>query len=91
MKDMDLKKKVLSEIMDLMDAREDDRLKKHPKLMKAEIEVVKEEKKEDDEMTPEMMDEKEEVMDEMSEEKEAEMDIDPEMLQMLIEKMKEMK
>lgn len=81
MKDMDLKKKVLSEIMDLMDAREGDRLKKHPKLMKAEIEVVNEEKKEDDEMMPEMMDE----------EKEAEMDIDPEMLQMLIEKMKEMK
>lgn len=87
MKDMDLKKKVLSEIMDLMDAREGDRLKKHPKLMKAEIEVVNEEKKEDDEM----MDEKEEGMEEMPEEKEAEMDIDPEMLQMLIEKMKEMK
>lgn len=91
MKDMDLKKKVLSEIMDLMDAREGDRLKKHPKLMKAEIEVVNEEKKEDDEMMPEMMDEKEEGMEDIQEEKEAEMDIDPEMLQMLIEKMKEMK
>lgn len=89
MKDMDLKKKVLSEIMDLMDAREGDRLKKHPKLMKAEIEVVNEEKKEDeDEMKVEMdpkLDAKEDVA-------EGEMDdIDPEMLQMLIEKMKEMK
>ena len=87
MKDMDLKKKVLSEIMDLMDAREGDRLKKHPKLMKAEIEVVNEDKKEDDEMMPEMMDEKEEI----SEENEVEAEFDPEMLQMLIEKMKEMK
>lgn len=83
MQDLDLKKKVLSEIMDLMDAREGDRLKKHPKLMKAEIEVVNEEKKEDDEM----MDEKEEI----SEENEVEAELDPEMLQMLIEKMKEMK
>lgn len=87
MQDLDLKKKVLSEIMDLMDAREGDRLKKHPKLMKAEIEVVNEEKKEDDEMMPEMMDEKEEI----SEENEVEAELDPEMLQMLIEKMKEMK
>lgn len=41
MQDLDLKKKVLSEIMGLMDEKEGDRLKNHPKLLAAKIEVAK--------------------------------------------------
>ena len=94
MKDMDLKKKVLSEIMDLMDAREGDRLKKHPKLMKAEIEVVGAKPKEDmmEEGEDDMKVEKNPKLDAKEDVAEGEMDdIDPEMLQKLKKKMKEMK
>lgn len=41
MKDLELKQNVLQEIMDLMDQREGEDLKKHPKLMAAKIEVEK--------------------------------------------------
>ena len=41
MESADLKSKVLQEIMDLMDEKEGDALKSHPKLMAAKIEVAK--------------------------------------------------
>jgi hypothetical protein len=41
MENADLKTKVLQEIMDLMDQKEGDALKSHPKLMAAKIEVAK--------------------------------------------------
>lgn len=66
MKDLEVKKKVLDEIMGLMDEKDGDRLKKHPKVMAAKIEVKKpeleiEEPKEsviaesEDELSPEMV------------------------------------
>ena len=51
MKDMELKKKVLGEIMDLMNEKDGEMLGKHPKLMAAKIEV--EPKEEGEEMGPE--------------------------------------
>lgn len=91
---LDLKKNILKEIMDMMDAKEGDRLKKHPKFMKAEIEIGA--KPKEDEMMDDKEDKPEIEMDPKLDAKEdvaeGEMDdIDPEMLQMLIEKMKEMK
>ena len=41
MKDLETKQNVLKEIMALMDEREGDKLKSHPKLMAAKIEVEK--------------------------------------------------
>lgn len=41
MHNMEMKSKVLQEIMDLMDEKEGDDLKKHPKLMATKIEVAK--------------------------------------------------
>jgi hypothetical protein len=38
MKDMEVKKQILQEIMDMMDEKESEMLKKHPKLAKVEIE-----------------------------------------------------
>jgi len=62
MKDMELKNKVLSEIMSLMDEREGEDLKKHPKLMaakaeKPESEVLEapESEESEDEVSPEML------------------------------------
>ena len=41
MQDLDVKKKVLDEIMGLMDEKDGDRLKNHPKVLAAKIEVKK--------------------------------------------------
>jgi len=41
MQDLEMKKKVAQEIMDLMDQKDGDRLKNHPKFMAASIEVEK--------------------------------------------------
>lgn len=41
MQDLDMKKKVAQEIMALMDEKDGERLKSHPKLMAAKIEVEK--------------------------------------------------
>lgn len=41
MKDLEMKQNVLKEIMSLMDEREGESLKKHPKLIAAKIEVAK--------------------------------------------------
>jgi len=87
MQNMDVKKKVLEEIMGLMDEKEGDKLKSHPKLMAAKVEVVK----------PEMVMEEgsleEEKMESPDEEsKESDMDgLTPEMIQELLEKYESMK
>lgn len=83
MKDLEVKKNVLKEIMDLMDAREGDSLKKHPKLVAAKIEV---EKPEDDEMEMPETEEDSDMMPEMdSAEEKSEDDISPEDLERLME------
>lgn len=57
MLDLDMKKKVAQEIMDLMDVKDGEKLKKHPKLVAASIEVEKkpglEALKSEDEPSPE--------------------------------------
>lgn len=79
MKDLELKKNVLKEIMDLMDSREGDRLKG----LKAKPETVKLEVETD----PEDETQKEESVE--SEGEDSEENLSPEMIQMLLEKLKE--
>lgn len=78
---LESKKNILKEIMDMMDMKDGERLKKHPKFMKAEIEVEAKPEGEAEEMAEPKAEEKEDIA-------EGEMEIDPEMLQMLIEKLK---
>lgn len=84
MKDLELKQNVLQEIMDLMDSRDGDRLKNHPKLKPAavavEIEKVPKEESEE-EIEPKSEDPE-------MEEKDDEEEISPDMLQALLEKLK---
>ena len=81
MKDLELEQNVLQEIMDLMDQREGESLKKHPKLAVAKIEVEKPE--------PEEM-EAEELSSEAPK-VEGEEEISPEMIQKLLEHFKDLK
>jgi len=79
MDDLDMKKKVAQEIMGLMDQMDGDRLKKHPKLMAASIEVKK--------PVSEMMEvEPEESKDLVSDSEE---EISPEVMKKLLEMMSE--
>lgn len=79
MKDLALKQNVLQEIMDLMDEKEGENLKSHPKLMAAKIEVEKPEGEE-------MLEESSEAPAVPSED-----EISPEMLEKLIEHFKGLK
>ena len=88
MKDLETKQKVLQEIMDLMEGRESDRLKSHPKFAKPKVEAPVEEEGEEMEMA-----DKEEVPSEMpSEEKEESKsdELSDEDIQLLLEKMKDL-
>jgi hypothetical protein len=73
MKDLETKQKVLKEIIDLMDSRDGDKLKSHPKLMAAKVEIAKPEdsKKEESKESP---------LEESSEE-----EVTPEMLKKLLD------
>lgn len=71
-----MKKRVAEEIMALMDEKEGERLKKHPKFMKAEIEVEK-----PDAETSEGLDMEEKPMVEGEEE------LSPDMIKKLLEMM----
>ncbi len=87
MKNMDLKNKVLDEIISMMDDKEGDNLKKKsPKFMAMSVEVKKPDEKE---LPKELMAEK---MDPSMEESEGEdgmeAEISPEMLKKLIEQLK---
>lgn len=90
MEDLEMKKKIAQEIMDLMDQKDGDRLKSHPKLMAASIEVGKKPeldmlKGDDDEK---FEDPKEESLESPAVEKaEDSSEISPEMIQKLIEMM----
>jgi hypothetical protein len=79
MQDLEMKKSILKEIMDMMDAREGEGLKKHPKLAaKAEVPMSEEEAMSlESEEKPEMM---EEAKPEMASD-----EIDPEDLERLME------
>lgn len=76
MQDQDLKSKVLEEIMALMDQNDGERLKSHPKLMAAKLEVENPEPGVD-------------PVDGGLEKPELEEEITPEMLQKLMEMIKE--
>lgn len=70
MQDLEIKEKVLQEIMDLMEEREGEALKKHPKLVASKVEVEKpvdEEASEEMEVSADMMAKKEDPMSEESE------------------------
>lgn len=88
---LEAKKNILKEIMDMMDMKDGERLKGHPKFMKAEIEVKAKPEGEEE------MDDKEDSMKVESDPKldakedmtEGEMDdVDPEILDMLMKKLK---
>lgn len=74
---MELEKKVLEGIIEMLDEQEGEKLKKHPKLMAMEIEVGKK---------PEEMPMAEK---EVEKEDESEIDLSPEMIQKLMEMVKE--
>lgn len=86
MKDLQMKQGILKEIMGLMDSREGDRLKGHPKFVKASIDVVKPDALEKDE------DPAEEALESPDmEKKEGDEELSPEMIQMLLDKFKGLK
>jgi hypothetical protein len=89
MKDLSIKQNVLQEIMDLMDARDGEDLKSHPKLMAAKIEV----KPEGDSKSPIEGSDLEESLESPEVEKSEGDDgeISPEDLQALLEKFKGLK
>ena len=72
---MDLEKKVIEDIIAMLDEQEGEKLKKHPKLMSMEVEVEKKPEME----KPEMEDESED---------ESEMELSPEMLAELMKLVK---
>ena len=69
---MDLEKKVLEGIIEMLDEQEGEKLKKHPKLMAMQLEVEKKPE------MPEMKEESQESEDE-------EMELSPELIQKLLE------
>jgi hypothetical protein len=91
MLDLEMKKKVAQEIMDLMDQKEGERLKSHPKIVAASIQVDK--KKPLDELMGKDEEEslenpKEEGLEMLSKDKEeGEEEISPEMVKKLLEMM----
>jgi hypothetical protein len=86
MKDLSVKQNVLQEIIDLMEQREGESLKSHPKFAKAMPEMKPEMESEDPMMG---MDKKEESIESPEVEK-AEGELSDEDLQMLLEKFKEL-
>ena len=77
MEDMDMKKKVLQEMMDLMDQKDGDKLKCHPKMMALKVEAKPPEASPAEE-SPES-------------EEPSEDDLSPEMVQKILEMYKQMK
>jgi len=75
MKDLAIKQGVLQEIMDLMDNREGNKLKSHPRLMAAKVTVAKPkcEMDEDEETASKSMDKMDDIA-----------DLDPEILDKLL-------
>ncbi len=88
MKDLETKQKVLEEIMSLMDDKEGEKLKSHPKLMAAKVEIGKPKELEgsEDEEALESPDEEAHEMS-LGDKPKDEDDIDPEMMKKLIEMM----
>lgn len=84
---MEVKKQILQEIMDMMDSKEGDMLKKHPKIAKVDIQSNDPEMAE--ELKDKLMNPDMEV--EEPEEKKSEEDIDEETKQKLIEMYKSLK
>lgn len=94
MQDMEIKKKVLDEIMELMDEKEGDKLKMHPKLMAAKIEVVKPKDSESEMIKEKRMGDISEMepnheASETQDEEAAEEEISPEMIELLLKKYKD--
>lgn len=92
MKDLELKNKVLNEIMGLMDDKEGEMLKSHPKLVKAKIDVIKPIAVEaDEEGESKDLKDKELALGDLGESKDEGEEIDPDMLEMLMEKLGHLK
>ena len=94
MQDMEIKKKVLDEIMELMDEKEGEKLKMHPKLMAAKIEVVKPKDSESEMIKEKRMGDISEMepnheASETQDEESAEEEISPEMIELLLKKYKD--
>lgn len=85
MQDQGMKQKVLQEIMDMMDEKDGEQLKAHPKFMAAKIEVAKPKVLAVGDESTEEEGPGEEV--EMTEKPESEEEISPEMIEKLIEMM----
>lgn len=75
---MELEKKVIDEIIAMLDEQEGEKLKKHPKLMAMEVEIEKKPKMD-------MMENPEMESEDESDDSESEMEITPEILQKLLE------
>lgn len=65
MQDLEMKKRVADEIMALMDEKDGERLKRHPKLMAASVEVEKDPVMGEEPAEMEMADGEEEISPEM--------------------------
>lgn len=89
MKDLETKKKVLSEIMDLMDEKDGEMLKMHPKVLAAKVEVEKPEKEDAVSIMKSKMMGSEEPSEGLEIESEDEMS--PEMIKKMLEMYKDMK
>lgn len=84
MQDLELKKKVLQEMMDLMDEKDGESLKSHPKMMALKVEA----KPEVEEKESHLMADGSKMLDgEMSEDDE---ELSPEMVQKILEMYKQM-
>ncbi|WP_413581100.1 hypothetical protein [Bdellovibrio sp. HCB288] len=81
MEDLDSKKKVLEEIMALMDEKEGEGLARHPKLVSAKVDVVKPEVANEENPSEALLQEKEESDEE---------ELSPEMIQKVLEMYKDM-
>lgn len=80
MEDLELKKKVLQEMMDLMDQKDGENLKGHPKMMALKVEAK-----------PEVGSPDDEVLDSQKvEDSEDEDDLSPEMVQKILEMYKDL-
>lgn len=94
MMDIETKKKVLEEIMSLMDEKEGEKLKSHPKFMAAKIEVAKPVEGDAEMMKEKMLGDESEMKPghELSESpgvESSEEEISPEMIDMLLKKYKD--
>lgn len=89
MQDVEMKKKILSEIMDLMDEKDGEMLKMHPKVVAAKVEVEKPAASDAVSIMKDKMSSSE--SDPAEPDMESEDDMSPEMVKKILEMYKDMK